>query len=174
MPYSRQSPRSLTERQRERAHSRDTSENFANTFDQQMRTLHLELCSNCNKRTRHSEIVRNNCSTCRRSDINLFSAENGKAVGEVPGELRQLTMIEQILIARVHPVVSVFKIRGQQRAYSGHVMNFVQHVENIATRLRHNPRNIDSVIILNRETPNGLIEFRVRSGRVRADLIWLK
>lgn len=174
MPYRRRSRRQIAQRRREQGRARPTPGDSANLFDLQMRTLNFAICSRSNKRVKATEIMRNLCSTCRKSRINLFSGENGMDLGEIPGELRGLSMIEEILIARVHPVVSVFRIRGQHRAYSGHVMNFAQHVENFATRLPHDPCNINSVIIINRDTPNGLIEFRVRSSRVRDALIWLK
>lgn len=80
----------------------------------------------------------NRCQYCRRTGNRLFTEENSLDLGEVLQELRNLTMVEEILIARVHPVVSVYKIRGvdlQQTGYSGHVMNFNQHIERVANRL---------------------------------------
>lgn len=174
----RQSARARAEAQRPRNEANRVNRNFDNfsvAFDNDMRGLDYSVCSTCNKRVSRTDIVRDSCVSCRRTrGPIMFSAENNMDIGEIPDELRGLTMIEEILIARVHPVVSVFKIRGQQRAYSGHVMNFVQHVEDIATRLPHDPRGLNTIVLLNRNTPNGMIQFRVRSSNVRVALCWLK
>jgi hypothetical protein len=163
--------------QRVRDEARRVARNFeslSNEFENKMRGLFLAVCNSCMRRVERTNLRANICSLCRRSDFNLFSSENGMDIGPIPEELQNLSMVEAILIARVHPVVSVFRMRGQQRAYSGHVMNFVQRIEDIATRLPHNPRELDTIILLDRETPNGIVHFRVRSGRVRNALIWLK
>jgi hypothetical protein len=139
-----------------------------------MRALFLAICNSCSRRVERTNLRGNVCSLCRRRDFNLFSAENGMDIGYIPAQLSNLSFIETILIARVHPVVSVFRIRGQQRTYSGHVMNFVQRIENLADQLPHDPRNLNTIILLDRETPHGLAHFRVRSGRVRLALNWLK
>ena len=76
-------------------------------------------------------------------------------LGAIPNQLRELTMIEQVLIARVHPVVSVYRMKGQQRAYSGHVINLAQHVDQITSQLPHDPRRLTAVVFLNRQTPSG-------------------
>jgi len=94
--------------------------------------------------------------------------------GEVPPQLKDLTIIDQILMARVNPIISIFKIRGQQTGYSGHIMNFTQHIEQFASRLPHDLHYLNKVVIFSRETPNGLAFFRVRAERVKRALIWLK
>jgi len=94
--------------------------------------------------------------------------------GEVPPQLKDLTMKEQILIARVNSIISIFKIRGQQTGYSGHIMNFTQHIEQFASRLPHDLHYLNRVVILSRKTPNGLAFFRVRAERVKRALIWLR
>lgn len=55
--------------------------------------------------------------------------------GEIPDALNGLTFVEQQLIARVHPVVCVYKIRGHQMGYSGNVISFPQNVNEIARSL---------------------------------------
>lgn len=143
-------------------------------FEQTMKNLTRVVCLNCLKFTEHTDIRNDICGSCQRSDIHLFTPENGMDLGGVPPELTNLSLIEQILIARVHPVVSVFTIRGQQRGYNGHVLNFVQHVEQVATKLPHFVGLLNSILLVNRETPDGLIQFKVRSRVVRHALYWLK
>lgn len=53
-------------------------------------------------------------------------------------------------------------------------MNFVQHVEQVAVRLPHDPERLSSIMLLTRATPHGLIQFRVRARRVRDALMWLR
>lgn len=116
------------------------------------------------------------CSTCRRTGDgnNLFTAENNVDVGDVPPVLQGLTLVEKILIARVNPVVSVFRIRGQQRGYSGHVMNFIQRIDGLFTRLPPRLAQLDSILLLHWQTTDGVAQSSVRSARIRAALIWLK
>ncbi|KAI3930658.1 hypothetical protein MKX01_037104, partial [Papaver californicum] len=45
---------------------------------------------------------------------------------EVPIELSRLTNLESLLIARVHPMISVYRVKGQQYKYSGNIINFLQ------------------------------------------------
>jgi len=76
--------------------------------------------------------------------------------GPIPPELLNLSLIEQMLIARVHPVISMFRIHGQQTGYSWHVINSVQHVENFAHRLPNSVGSLRGILVLNRQTPDGL------------------
>lgn len=137
--------------------------------------LNFLVCVDCKARKDSSDFsARMVCNSCRRNSNQLFSSRNGMDLGSIPSQLRDLTLLEQLLIARVHPVVSLFKIRGQQRAYSGHVLNFVQRVEIIALRLPHNPGRLNAIVLMSRDTPDGVIHFRVRAMRVREASVWLK
>jgi len=53
------------------------------------------------------------CRRCysEKTTPKKFSAENNMGPGEVPDELRDLTEIEEMLIARVFPVMSVYRLR---------------------------------------------------------------
>ncbi len=56
-------------------------------------------------------------------------------LGEVPDELRDLTEIEKMLIARVFPMMSIYKLRRGQHGYHGNVINFPQDIQELATKL---------------------------------------
>ena len=58
-----------------------------------------------------------------------FSAENFMDPGEVPDELKSLTEIEEMIIAQVFTVMTVYRLRSGQNGYSGNVINFSQDVE---------------------------------------------
>ena len=66
------------------------------------------------------------CSSCN----NILTKElfYPRKQHEIPEELQNLNDIEQLLIAQVHPIISLWKIRGAQYAYSGNVINFRQDV----------------------------------------------
>lgn len=121
---------------------------FMQKFETIMRDTRLAVCNSCREERYTHLIRRGTCFRCSKNPTraHLFSHANLMDLGRIPSELQGLTMVEQVLIARVHPIVSVFRIRGQQRAYSGHVMNFVQHVEAFAARLS-NMASLDSLII---------------------------
>ncbi|KAL7297052.1 hypothetical protein TKK_0009478 [Trichogramma kaykai] len=94
--------------------------------------------------------------------------------GEIPAELQDLTYIEQMLISRVHPVVSLYRVNGGQYAYSGSVINFTQNIHEYIDTLPMNVEELTSTILFNRDTAHGVAQFRVRSDKVLRALLWLK
>lgn len=69
-----------------------------------------------------------------------------KNVGIVPEVLKCLSIVEQLLVAKLYPMFSVYKLRGGQNGFSGHVINFQQDVKGFAKILRHTLNGLDSVI----------------------------
>ena len=65
----------------------------------------------------------------------------------VPMELQNLTQIEEMLIARALPIMSVFIKPGGQRAYSGHCINFPQDIRQLASTLPHYPKEISIIVV---------------------------
>ena len=78
------------------------------------------------------------------------------------------------MIARVHPVITVYTVRGGQRKTKNHVINFPQNVTRFANALPLLPDEIP--LIVRREGSDGVghYDFRVRRGVVRAAIQWLK
>ena len=64
-----------------------------------------------------------------------FSKDNNMDPGYVPEELQDLTEIEEMLIAQVFMVMSVYRLRGGQLGYHGNVINFPQDVHEFTTKL---------------------------------------
>ena len=97
------------------------------TFHKSMK-LKIALCVVCCEawplplNSRKQKLKTFVCSRCTRDKGNVknFSAENNMIPSPVPKELYGLTQIEEILIARVFPVISVYTKPGGQRAYKGH------------------------------------------------------
>jgi hypothetical protein len=57
----------------------------------------------------------------------LFSKSNGLNLGPVPSFLSILTIVEELLIARVYVHLQVVRIRGQQNCYTSHICYFGQN-----------------------------------------------
>ena len=75
------------------------------------------LCTTCNERFPSStDLIEEMCRRCYfdKDSIKKFSASNNMDPGYVPEELRDLTDIEEMLIAQIFPIVSVYCLRGGQ------------------------------------------------------------
>jgi len=55
--------------------------------------------------------------------------------GPQPAILTSLSQIEEMLIARVNPILRVTHARGGQYKYSGHTICFPQYITKIANML---------------------------------------
>ena len=85
------------------------------------------------------------CTRCKKDKG--FSVDNNIKPSPVPEALKGLTQIEEMLIARVFPVMQVYtRPRGGQRAYRGHVLNLPHNVQKIADILPREPSVIPIVI----------------------------
>ena len=139
------------------------------------------LCPICNEKFPSIVLVNGECRRCynecsEEGYPKKFSAGNMMDPGEVPEELQGLTEIEEMLIARVFPVMSVYKLRGGQYGYRGNVINFPQNVEEFATRLPRYPSSLN-VLLVRRHSANDLgtfKDFKVRRMKVTHALYWLK
>ena len=65
----------------------------------------------------------------------------------VPSELKNLTSLEERLIARVCPIAKCVRLKGGQRGYKGHVINVEQKIEYIAETLPRLPSEVDLIIV---------------------------
>ncbi|XP_034245752.1 uncharacterized protein LOC117647887 [Thrips palmi] len=92
----------------------------------------------------------------------------------VPECLKSLSYVEKQLIARVHPVVSLYKIKDCQYKYSGNVINFPQKVQCIADALPHNINDLSSIITIRLDNSEGHKDFLVRRKAVTEALVWLQ
>ncbi|CAG8764532.1 2644_t:CDS:1, partial [Rhizophagus irregularis] len=96
--------------------------------------------------------------------------------GEVPDDLQNLTEIEEMLIARVFPMMLVYRLRGGQHGYRGNVINFPQNVQELATKLPRHPSSLDVLVIRRHSAsnPEAFRDFRVCRNKVIRALNWLK
>ena len=93
------------------------------------------------------------CSRCTRdkNPVKKFSAQNNMIPSSVPKELQGLTQVEEMLIAQVFPVISVFTKPGGQKAYKGHCINFSQDIKQLADSLPRYPRELPVINISERQ-----------------------
>ena len=87
------------------------------------------------------------CSRCKRDKkpCRLYFAENDMDPGSVPAELQGLSEVEELLIARAFPIMSIYRKHGGQRGYKGHVLNLPQDIQGFLNSL---PANVSDLPIL--------------------------
>ncbi|KAF5194757.1 hypothetical protein FRX31_015656, partial [Thalictrum thalictroides] len=151
----------------------------AQKFRKSCQEIKWVSCPECRRNFPDVKLSSGICTTCslekqRAKNPHMFSAANCMDPGIVPIELSRLSNLEQILVARIHPVMSVYRVKGQQYKYSGNVINFEQDVNLIATILPIKPADLSAILIVQRNGKHANKEFRVRREFVRQALIWLK
>lgn len=107
---------------------------------------------------------------------------NNLYIGQTPDCLKDLTIIEEILISRNRLYSKVFKINAKkahsQYKYKGNVISFQQNPDDLLTLLpcNHQLENVQIIFVGNKVSDNDLIKkiFSVRKQKVFNALIWLK
>ncbi|XP_012153208.2 uncharacterized protein LOC105664208 [Megachile rotundata] len=98
--------------------------------------------------------------------------------GEVPDELKGLSLVEELVISLIHPQVKVYRVKGSvQLQTSGNIISFPQDVSSFATTLPHQIQNIPLVFVSKITEKDGIRrvrDFKIRVDRVRDALFWLK
>jgi hypothetical protein len=71
------------------------------------------------------------CARCKqdKKQPKLYSKDNDMHPGNVPQCLQGLSQIEEMLIARACPIMTVYRKHGGQRGYRGHVFNLPQNIQ---------------------------------------------
>lgn len=77
----------------------------------------------------------------------LMSADNEMDPGPVSDHLPQLTQIEEMIIARSHVQMVLFRYRGHQYYYSGHCVSFMQNIVKTVDVLPNLPKDLDVVLV---------------------------
>ena len=84
-----------------------------------------------------------------------------------------LTQVEEMLIAAVMPIMSIYRLPHGQYGYSGHVVNLPQDAVSFATSLPRLPSELDIVIVRKEGANQSHRDFRVRRSVVYHALQWL-
>ncbi|CAG8536723.1 15389_t:CDS:2 [Cetraspora pellucida] len=134
-------------------------------FHEAVSALKFNFCPICKKSFPTIVLVHKTglCNRCNREKlIRRFSAENDMDPG---------AQVEEMLIAQILLMLTVYKLQGGQLGYRGHVINFAQDIQELITKLPRNPSMIDTLII---RKPNhdftSFQEFKVKRSNI---LIWL-
>ncbi|CAG8661439.1 4989_t:CDS:2 [Ambispora leptoticha] len=139
-----------------------------------LKNLH---CFMCNKYFPTINLTGSECQRCYsdKEQIKKFSLKNNMDPGDVPTELQGLTDIEEMLIAQVFPVMSVYTLRGGQYGYRGNIINFPQDIAEFTTRLPHHPSSLEICVVRwQSEDGSTFRDFKVHRRKVAQALQWLK
>lgn len=90
--------------------------------------------------------------------------------GEQPTILKRLAQVEEILIARVNPVLQVTNAFGGQYKYIGHSINFVQDIKDVASVLPQGIHELDALIVQRSNIQGQHYKLYVRRSHDRNDL----
>src|SRR4051812_1917964 len=147
-------------------------------FRKKMNDIKYEECPVCKERIPGMTLVTGMCRRCymEKKKPKKFSEENNMDPGDVPEELKGLTDIEEMLIAQVFTVMSIYRLRGGQTGYKGNVINFPQNIQEFTTRLPWHPLSLE-ILLVQRQSendPTGFSDFHVHRDRVANALLWLK
>jgi ATP-dependent DNA helicase PIF1 len=149
---------------------------FAAKFDAAVSNVVFLSCARCPRKSPTLKLDRNQCCTHCKNDAGVakFSALNNMDLGDVPEVLSCLTYIEQMLIAQVHPVVTLFRIQGNQFGYRGNVISFPQNIESYTSILPVRPSDLTSTVLFSKPTSTGIASFKANQSRIRNALLWLQ
>ena len=137
----------------EHLHQQTWAQKEMMAFHKKQREWEHHLCTVCQTSSAETYI----CTRCKRDKhhIKKFSAANSMHPGPVPDCLQRLTQVEEMLIARACPIMSVYCKHGGQRGYKGHVLNMPQDVQGFLDKL--------PILLLRRHgADNTHADFRVR------------
>ena len=89
-------------------------------FEENLRHYHCVICKETWPPSASWQQIFS-CSRCKRDrkPCRLYSAENDMDPGSVPAELQGLSEVEELLIARAFPIMSIYRKHGGQRGYKG-------------------------------------------------------
>ena len=133
-----------------------TLQKFRNKID----NIENGVCPMCNERIPGMKFTNEICKRCNsdKSTPKRFSEENNMDPGKLPKEIEGLTEIEEMLIAQVFTVMTVYRLKGGQKSYRGNVINFPQDISEFTTRLPRDPSTLN-VLLIRRQSANNPSEF---------------
>ncbi|KAK3083478.1 hypothetical protein FSP39_023709 [Pinctada imbricata] len=94
--------------------------------------------------------------------------------GEMPDELKEMSVVEQQLICRLSPAIHVHMLGHVGIAANGHCVTFPQNVNEPAKILPKLPTDIDVLRVTRKGKNNTSKDFRCRRHKIQNALEWLK
>lgn len=92
----------------------------------------------------------------------------------VPPCLQGMSQVEELLISRACPILTVYHKYSGQLGYSGHVLNLPQNIQQFINRLPMNINDLPVLTMLRQGQENTHHSFHVRRDKVLHALQWLK
>ena len=88
------------------------------------------------------------CARCKSErGAHRFFVWNNMDPKEQPHMLAVLTQVEEMLIARISPILQVSHAPGGQYKYSGHTISFPQDIQSVTSLLSRRVENLDVLIV---------------------------
>ena len=143
-------------------------------YNNPFKDLKEKNCESCFKHIRDF----NNQTGPDKSSNNPFTKQNKMIPSPVPDCLKNLSFTEKLLIAKVNPVLSIYKMpTNKQTKFTGHIINISQDITEIAHTLPRLPSEVDTLIIRKQGLKKGELkvsEFGVNRFKVEEALEYLK
>lgn len=146
-------------------------------------SLPSKPCEVCNEHFTGMHVRRDgSCLRCHQENTqHKFNKSNNADPGDLPLEFRriidELTPIEELLIARCNPFLTVWLGKGGgQYKYRGNVINFFQNSVPLATHLPLLPEDVSILLVRKTDSkdPRRYKDFIVQKTRVLKALQFLK
>ena len=134
-------------------------------FEKEQMSYQFNTCRVCNECRLQFKLSKDGCCTrCLKdkSAIKMFSKENNMDPGDVPQELQGLTIVEQQLICRIAPAISLHLLKHGGIAANGHCVTFPQEVSEPGRIFPKLPKEIKVVKVVKKGKDDSSKEFRVR------------
>jgi hypothetical protein len=117
-----------------------------------MEQVKIESYSRCKERWFCIDLKSDVCHRCFNRDKGnktpfLMSVANEIDLGELPAYLPELTQVEEIIIARSHIQMMVYRYHGHQYHYLGHCVSFIQNTIKTVDMLPNLPSKLDIVVL---------------------------
>ena len=131
------------------------------------------ICKEINIDGKQSDGICKRCNADKNS-IKMFSAENKMDPGIVPNELQNLTMVEEQLICRISPCISIHMLKHGGVGSTGHCITFPQDVNEPSRIFPRLPSEINMIKVRKQGRQDTSKEFLVRRYKIQRALQWLK
>ena len=143
----------------------------------ELASIEFQFCTVCHER-RPGSGVNPKTGRCQRCDQekpkdNLpykYSLQNNMIPGPQPPELANLTLVEQVCIARAHTQTRVVNLRGGGTRMKGSSISFAQDVGEFYKKLPSRPEDLPIVFL---KTSNQQVKMKANRHRIQRALQWL-
>ena len=146
-------------------------------FTDELQRLRPGRCQFCGERrfaaqtpTRAAAVAEGQytCDRCKRdkNPVKSFPSANDMDSESVPDQLKGLTEAEEMLITKGCPVMRVYRLKGGQRGYGGHVVNLAQNIDDFVNSLLWPARDLPIIVVRRQGGEGTRKDFLVRRQRV--------